>query len=154
MTAKQRLFEDFKNKFIDLCVQFDGKPSKDAYCVEYFIPTHLGPLRASIHPYLPDVGRKQMPIASIYLRFEEHTGGRVYDTLCDYDFNGWSGKWNVCVSGGIWPDVYQAALDSFRLRMGKLTELGQKQTPQPVLGAENAPLPPVSEHMNQTGEKK
>lgn len=128
MTAKQRIFEDFKANFSALCTRLGGKPDGDSHCMGYLIPTHLGPLRASIHPYLPDMRRKQMPIASIYLRFEEHTGGKVYDTLCDYDFNGWSGKWNVCVSGGIWPDVYQAALDMFRLKMGRLTELAQKQS--------------------------
>jgi hypothetical protein len=112
-TAATKLWSAVTNRFDELCLAHGGVRVEDRGFRSFNVPTTHGEMRVSL--FEADANnltdrRRQPCIASIFLRFTDCTGGKVYDELHGYDFNGWSGKWNVCLSGGAWNQAWDAAL--------------------------------------------
>lgn len=95
MTPHQKSFAAWLKDFRQVCLDFGGVETEP---LRFEIATDLGKLFASVHESDYE-SQKRRGFVQIYLRFETHTGGKVYDTLGGRDFNGYSGKWNIHVSG-------------------------------------------------------
>lgn len=122
--SHQARYERFKAAFKAICEAHGGVFSaRDCYAdgmAAFLIPTRLGELKASIH----DDRNWRSKIESIYLKFETQTGGKVYDSLCGYDFNSWSGKWNICLRGETMEEAREECLKSLERRL-ELLEKGE-----------------------------
>jgi hypothetical protein len=90
--------------------------------VHFLLPSPLGPI-AALLPSPCDSGRRKGPFyEEIYLRFKTYRTGKAYDQLCGWDFNGYSGKWNLMAGGETRKAAGRAAIDTLRHRIEVLKE--------------------------------
>lgn len=124
--SPQARYERFRAAFGALCEAHGGVYSERDSIGDgaaYLVPTKLGELKTSIHCDGFKNRRSARYIESIYLRFTKYSTGKVYDSLCGFDFNGWSGKWNILLSAGSLEQARGECLLSLKLRLELLKDL-------------------------------
>ena len=86
--------------------------------LKYAIVTDRGVIYVSVHESDFESQIKR-GFVSIYLRFKTFSTGKVYDSLFARDFNGYSGKWNITISGdrGRISEIRRLALDELCKRL-------------------------------------
>lgn len=119
-------YEQFKADFGAVCVARGGTFNERdtiGHGAAYHIPTRLGMLKASIHFDANDNERgRRNKIEGVYLRFDTYSTGKVYDALCGFDFNGYSGKWNIMASAPTLKEARKHCLEELELRLQMLAE--------------------------------
>lgn len=133
MTKHQKAFAQWLNDFKESCKAHGSIAAEDWQgCWFAVFKTPVGDLRASIHESDYD-GQMKRGFVQIYLRFKDYDTGKCYDTLGGFDFNGYSGKWNITLSGGK-EDVErtrQCALAEFERRLNFAKQLQPITTTTP-----------------------
>lgn len=102
MTSNQKAFQEYVLDFIASCSAHGSIAKQDGDNWRAEFDTKLGKLTASIHGDSEYKSQTKHGFVSIYLRFASDAkavSGRVYDELAGRSFNGYSGKWNIHVSG-------------------------------------------------------
>lgn len=123
MKEPDKAFKKFRAEFSTLCQRFGGveKP-EDAigYGACFHIPTGLGTLRASIHFDGWKNRRGNSHIDSIFLQWIDYTWHGEFPIYGD--FNPFSHKWNILISGEVLAQVRQSAMVELENRLEQLKE--------------------------------
>lgn len=98
MTPLQKSFEAFIAEFKRICEAHGGKLIEDDYAIGFEFKTVHGTLKATIHR--GDYDSHKTGFVSIFMIFENDADVPALAKWLPGEFNQFSGKWNIHISGG------------------------------------------------------
>lgn len=116
MTPHQKSFRKWLAGFRETCIALGGVADPHEPLRFTFQTPEHGVLNASVHESDYE-SQKKRGFVEIFLAFETYDTGKVHDTLFGRDFNGYSGKWNITLSGGSLDATRALALRELEMRL-------------------------------------